>query len=168
MTLSELLQHFSTCFLKTRCIIQMCIWLKILLRSTSVVFSRLQSTTSVSAGSTTATRMPYALTWLEATVVPVSRATLGMGRSAKVSTAMLVMLFIVSCPTQVDFQDGRNTVAVVKHLPDMNYLLTFHFKQRTLLSVPGSTNKICHKKHSSSYLESAIRNKGHFAKKSSP
>lgn len=51
---------------------------------TSVVFLCLQSMMNASAGSTTVMRTPCALTWLEATVAPVSRATLAMGQSAKV------------------------------------------------------------------------------------
>ncbi|TKS73681.1 hypothetical protein D9C73_007761 [Collichthys lucidus] len=43
----------------------------------------LQSMTSASADSTTATRMPCALTWSEATAAPASRATLATGQSAK-------------------------------------------------------------------------------------
>lgn len=48
-------------------------------------FSPPQSTTSVSAGSTTATRTPCASTWSGATAAPASRVTRAMGRSAKVS-----------------------------------------------------------------------------------
>lgn len=62
-----------------------------------VLFFCLQSMTSASADSTTATRMPCALTWSEATAAPVSRATLATGQSAKVSTASLVRLFHASC-----------------------------------------------------------------------
>lgn len=51
---------------------------------------------------TTAMRMPCASTWSGATAAPVSLATLGMGLCAKVSTAVLVVLFIVrgGQPTQ--------------------------------------------------------------------
>lgn len=55
-----------------------------------------QSMMSASADSTTAMRMPCASTWLEATAAPVSPATLVMGQSAKVSTAVLLLLFILS------------------------------------------------------------------------
>lgn len=57
----------------------------------------LQSMMSASADSTTVMRTPCASTWLEATAVRVSRATLAMGQSAKVNTTFSLsdVLFII-------------------------------------------------------------------------
>lgn len=55
------------------------------LASVGCFLSPPQSTTSVSAGSTTATRTPCASTWSGATAAPASRVTRATGRSAKVS-----------------------------------------------------------------------------------
>lgn len=63
--------------------------------ASDVFFFCFQSMTSALVGSTTVMKTPCALTWSEATAAPVSRATLATGLSAKVSTALLVMLSTV-------------------------------------------------------------------------
>ena len=65
----------------------------------------LQSMMSASADSTTVTRTPCASTWSEATVAPVSPATLGMEQCAKVSITVLVLIFIHLFWYLIDLQD---------------------------------------------------------------